>query len=140
MSLIIYTILVVLVNVSQFGLNEKLFNVWYKNNEEKFWQIDEEHDSSIEDILYSYLGSMTDDDIPRILTSDYEAQLSNILTSTLNIHGHGYKNLIYDSILDKILNSSPYPPFKTTVSQWVQQNYATYGNQTLPIKVLLLEA
>jgi hypothetical protein len=83
---------------------------------------------------------MTDDDIPRILTSDYEAQLSNILTSTLNIHGHGYKNLIYDSILDKILNSSPYPPFKTTVSQWVQQNYATYGNQTLPIKVLLLEA
>jgi hypothetical protein len=61
--------------VKRFGFTQKLFDVWCKNNAEKF-QTNEEHDYTIEQLLSIYLDSIKDDDdISQVLILHYQEKI-----------------------------------------------------------------
>ncbi|CAF1438311.1 unnamed protein product, partial [Rotaria sordida] len=128
-----------LIDVKPFGFDQKLFDIWYRNNIEKF-QINEQDHCSIQDILFFYLDSIEDDNhICQVLMPYYEEKIKNIIFNTeLNAHGYGYRQLIYDSIRDNMFVTFSYHPFETKKDEWIQQNYPTYGGQFRLLKILLL--
>ncbi|CAF3513046.1 unnamed protein product [Rotaria sp. Silwood1] len=127
------------IDVKAFGLNQKLFNIWFKNNIQQL-KINEDNHDNIEDILFLYIDSNEDDNhIGKIIVPDYKEKITNIIfNKKLNPHGYGYKQIIYDIIKDNMFIKLPYHPFETKLNKWVQQDYHTYGGQCRSLKVLLI--
>ncbi|CAF5034951.1 unnamed protein product, partial [Rotaria magnacalcarata] len=66
-------------DVKAFGLNQKLFSIWFKNNIQQL-KINEDNHNSIEDILFLYIDSNEDDNhVDKIIAPDYEEVITNVI-------------------------------------------------------------
>ncbi|CAF1599833.1 unnamed protein product [Rotaria magnacalcarata] len=67
------------IDVKAFGLNQKLFSIWFKNNIQQL-KINEDNHNSIEDILFLYIDSNEDDNhVDKIIAPDYEEVITNVI-------------------------------------------------------------